>query len=90
MINTTEYGAEEFPLLTRPTTTTGTQSSSKDLSMIRSQQTEEAYPDLSNLKRELEGSQMERDQANFDKDKATIDRDQAVLEKDKEYLRGTC
>ena len=33
---TTEYGAGEFLLPTRPTTRTGTQSSSKALSMIRS------------------------------------------------------
>ena len=32
---------------------TGTQSSSKPLSIIRSQQTEEAYPDISKLRREL-------------------------------------
>ena len=35
--NTTEYGALEFPLPTRPTTRIGTQSSSMALSMIRSQ-----------------------------------------------------
>ena len=64
---------------------TGSQSSGKVLSMIQSQQTEDAYPDLSNLKRELEKVQREGDQTNFDKNKATIDRDQAELEKD---LRG--
>ena len=52
--NTTENGAVEFPLPTRPPVGSAAQSTSKPLSMIRSQQTEEAYPDLSNLKRELE------------------------------------
>ena len=48
--NTTEYCTGKFPLPTKPTARTGTQSSSKALSMIQSQQTEDAYPDLSNLK----------------------------------------
>ena len=48
--NTTEYGAGEFPLPTRPLVGSAGQSMSKPPSMIRSQQMEEAYPDLSNLK----------------------------------------
>ena len=52
--NNTEYGAGEFPLPTRPSAKSAGQSTSKPLSMTRAQQTEEAYPDLSNLKRELE------------------------------------
>ena len=51
--NNTEYGAGEFPLPIRPPAGTGAQSTTKPLPMIRSQQTEEAYPDLSNLKRKL-------------------------------------
>ena len=53
---------------------------------IRSQQTEEAYPDLSNLKRELERAQRERDKANLDRDGAKLERDQANLEKDQSIL----
>ena len=53
--NTTEYGAGEFPLPTRPPVGLAAQPTSRPLSMIRSQETEEAYPDLSNLKRELKG-----------------------------------
>ena len=45
--------------------------------MIRSQQTEETYPDLSNLKRELERVQRERNKANLDRDSAKLERDQA-------------
>ena len=52
--NNTEYVAGEFPLPTRPPAGFAAQSTSRPLSMIRSQQTEEAYPDLSKLKRELE------------------------------------
>ena len=48
--NNTEYGAEEFPLPVRPST-------SKPPSMTRAQQTEEMYLDLSYLKRELERAQ---------------------------------
>ena len=61
--NTTEYGAGEFPLPTRPPVGSAGQSTNRPLSMIRSQQTEEAYPDLSSLKRELERAQRERDKA---------------------------
>ena len=49
--NTTEYGAGEFPLPTKPDTRNGTQSSSKPLSVLLSQKTEERYPDLSKLTR---------------------------------------
>ena len=80
--NTTEYGAGEFPLPTKPTAGTGTQNSSKVLSMIQSQQTEESYPDLSNLKWELERIQRERDQANLDRDQANHDRNKVILERD--------
>ena len=87
--NTTEYGAGEFPLPAKPTARNGIQSSNKALSMIWSQQTEEAYPDLSNLKRELERAQKEKDRANLDRNKATIDRDLAILEKDKVIFERT-
>ena len=80
--NTTEYGTLEFPLPTRPTTRIGTQSSSIALSMIRSQQMQEAYPDLSNLKRELERAQRERDHANLDRDQAVLETDKVILERD--------
>ena len=52
--NTTAYGAGEFPLPNRPPVGSAGQSTSRPLSMIRSQLTEEAYPDLRSLKRELE------------------------------------
>ena len=52
--NNTEYGAGEFPLPTRPPARSAGQSTSKSPSMMRAQQTEETYPDLSNLKREQE------------------------------------
>ena len=80
--NTTEYGAGEFPLPTRPRVGSAAQSTSRPLSMIRSQHTEEAYPDLSNLKKELERAQRERHKANFDRDGAKLERDQANLERD--------
>ena len=54
--------------------------------MIRSQQTEEAYPDLSSLKRELERAHRERDKANLDRDGAKLERDQANLERDQAIL----
>ena len=82
MNNTTEYGAGVFPLPTRPPVGSEAQSTSRPLSMIRSQQTEEAYPDLSNLKRELERAQRKRDEANLDRDGAKLERDQANLEMD--------
>ena len=84
--NNTEYGAGEFPLPTRPPARSAGQSTSKPLSMIRSQQTEEVYPDLSNLKRELDRAQRERDMANLDRDGAKLERDQANLERDQAVL----
>ena len=61
--NNTEYGAGEFPLPTRPSERSAGQHTSKPPSMTRAQQTEEAYPNLSSLKRELERTQRERNQA---------------------------
>ena len=58
--NNTEYGAGEFPLPTRPSARSASQSTSKPPSMTRAQQTEETYTDLSNLKRELERVQREK------------------------------
>ena len=87
--NDTEYGAGEFPLPIRPSARSAGQSTSKTPSMTRAQQTEEAYPDLSALKKELERIQRERnkanvgrDQAKFDRDQANLERDQAVIERD--------
>ena len=79
MSNKTEYGAGEFPLPTRPPAGTAVQSTSKTLSIIRSQQNEEAYPDLKKLMRELERAQRERDKANLDRDGAILEREQANL-----------
>ena len=84
--NNTEYGAGEFPLPTRPPARSAGQSTSKPPSMIRSQQTEEVYPDLSSLKRELDRAQRERDKANLDRDGAKLERDQANLERDQAVL----
>ena len=86
MSNTTEYGAGEFTLPTKPPVGTGTQPSSKPLSMIRSQQMEESYPDLSNLKTELERAQREPDHANLERDQTSLDRDQANLERNEVIL----
>ena len=58
--NNTEYGAGEFPLPVRPSARSASQSTSKPPSMTRAQQTEETYPDLCNLKRELERAQREK------------------------------
>ena len=55
--NNTEYGAGEFPLPTRPSARSAGQHTSNPPSMTRAQQTEEAYLDLSSLKRELERTQ---------------------------------
>ena len=55
--NTTAYGVGEFPLPTRQPAGAGAQSTSKPPSMFRSKQTEESYPDLSRMKRELESAQ---------------------------------
>ena len=83
LINKTEYGAGEFPLPIRPSArSTGQQSTSKMPSMSRAQQTGEAYPDLSIMKRELERTQRERNKANLDRDQAKLERDQAKLERD--------
>ena len=80
--NTTEYSAGEFPLPTKPQTGTGTQSISKPFSMIRSQQKEESYPDLSNLNRELERAQREGEQANLERDKVIVDLDLLKAERE--------
>ena len=82
----TEYGAGEFPLATRPSARSAGQSTSKIPSMTRAQQTEEAYPDLSVLKKELEKTQRERNKANLDRDQAKLDRDQAQLERDQAII----
>ena len=78
----TEYGAGEFPLPIRPSVRSTGQSTSKTPSMTRAQQTGEAYPDLSIMKRELERTQRERNKANLDRDQAKLERDQAKLERD--------
>ena len=80
--NNTKYGASEFPLPTRPPAGAGTQSTSKPPSMFQSQQTEESYPDLSSMKREMERTQRERDKANLERDKANLEKDRAVLDRD--------
>ena len=84
--NNTEYGAGEFPLPTRPPARSAGRSTSNSRSMIRSQQTEETYPDLSNLKRELERVQRERNKANLDLHSAKLERDQANLERDQAII----
>ena len=84
--NNTEYGAGEFPLPTRPSARSASQSTSKAPSMTRAQQREETYPDLSNLKRELERAQREKNKANLDRDSAKLERNQASLEKDQAIL----
>ena len=76
----TEYDAGEFPLPTRPPAGAGTQSTNKPPSMFRSQQREESYPDLGNMKRELERAQRKRERATLDKDQAALERDQAKLD----------
>ena len=75
--NNTEYGAVEFPLPARPLAGFAAQSLSRPLSMLRSQQTEEAYPVLSSLKKELERAQ--RDGAKLERDQANLEKDQAIL-----------
>ena len=84
--NNTEYGAGEFPLPTRPPTRSAGQSTSKPPSMMRAQQTEETYPDLGNLKRELERAQREKNKANLDRESAKLERDQANLERGQTVL----
>ena len=87
--NITEHGAGEFPLPTRQQAGFAAQSTSRPLYLIRSHQTEEAYLDLSNLKKELERAQREREKSNLDRDgaklervQANVERDQAILERD--------
>ena len=75
--NNTEYGAGEFPLPIKPSARSADQSTSKTPSLTRAQQTEEAFPDQSALKKELERTQRERNKANLDRDQAKLDRDQA-------------
>ena len=70
--NNTEYGAGEFPLPVRPSARSASQSTSRPPSMTRAQQTEETYPDLSNLKKELERAQREKNKANLDRDSAKL------------------
>ncbi|XP_063720211.1 myosin-11-like [Symsagittifera roscoffensis] len=70
----------------RPSARSAGQSTSKTPSMTRAQQTEEAYPDLSSLKRELERTQRERNKANLDRDQAKLERDQANLERDQAVI----
>ena len=82
----TEYGAGEFPLPIRPSARSAGQSTSKTPSMTRVQQTEESYPDLSTLKKELERTQRERNKANLDRDQAKLERDQANLERDQAVI----
>ena len=84
--NNTEYGVGEFPLPTRPSARSAGQHTSKTPSMTRAQQTEEAYPDLSSLKRELERTQKERNKANLDRDQAKLERNQANLERDQAII----
>ena len=84
--NTTEYGAGEFPLPVRPSARSASQSASRPPSMTRAQQTEETYPDLSKLKRELERAQREKNKANLDRDSAKLERNQANLERDQATL----
>ena len=71
--NSTESGAGESPLPIRPSARSAGQSTSNTPSMTRAQQTEEAYPDLSTLKKELEKTQRERNKANLDRDQAKLD-----------------
>ena len=80
--NNTKYGAGEFSLPTRPSARSAGQSTSKPPSMTRAKQTEETYPDLSNLKRELERAQREKNKANLDRDSAKLETNQANLERD--------
>ena len=80
--NNTEYGAGEFPLPVRPSVRSASQSTSKVPSMSRAQQTGEAYPDVSAMKKELERTQRERNKPNLDRDQAVLERDQARRELD--------
>ena len=80
--NNIEYGAREFPLPIRPSARSMGQSTSRMPSMTRAQQTGEAYPDPSAMKRELDRTQRERNKFNLDRDQAKLERDQAKLERD--------
>ena len=80
--NNTEYGAGEFPLPVKPSVRSTGQSTSKTPLMSRAQQTGDAYPDVSIMKRELERTQRERNKTNLDRDQAVLERDQAKLERD--------
>ena len=84
--NNTDFGVEEFPLPTRPPARSAGQSTSKPPSMKPAKQTEETYPDLSNLKRELERAQREKNKVNLDRDSVKPERDQANLERDQAIL----
>ena len=86
--NNTEYGAGEFPLPVRPSARSASQSTSRPPFMTRAQQTEETYPDLDNLKREIERAQREKNKANLDRDSAKLERNQANLERDQAILDG--
>ena len=50
--------------------------------MMLAEQTEETYPELSNLMRELGRAQREKNKANLDRNSAEFERDQAILERD--------
>ena len=78
--NNTDAG--EFPMPVRPSVRSTGQSTSKTPLMSRAQQTGEAYPDVSVMKRELERTQRERNKANLDRDQAVLERDQAKVERD--------
>ena len=80
--NNTEYGAGEFPMPVRPSVRSTGQSTSRIPLMSRAQQTGEAYPNVSVMKRELERTQRERNKANLDRDQAVLERDQAKVERD--------
>ena len=84
--NNREYGAGEFPLPARPPAGLAAQSTSRPSSMKRFQQTEDAFPDLSSLMREIERAQREKDKASLDRDGAKLERDQANLESDQAIL----
>ena len=84
--NNTEYGAREFPLPVRPSARSASQSTSRPPSMTSAQQTDETYPDLSNLKRQLERAQRQKNKANLDRDSAKLVRNQANLEMDQAIL----
>ena len=82
-----------------PPAEAATQHTSKPQSKFRSQQSEESYPDLGSMKRELNRAQrkwdkviLDRDQTALERDQAKLDREQAVLERDKarDLLIGIC